>query len=84
MTEKTRSDGVPKRDENGDPIMTSEVSPHWFRHAHASHALQKGADLELVRETLGHESIETTKTYLHAEPDKSSSYYVDDAPDFNG
>jgi integrase/recombinase XerD len=83
-TEKTRSDGVPKRDENDDPIMTSEVSPHWFRHAHASHALQKGADLELVRETLGHDSIETTKTYLHAQPGKSSSYYIDDAPDFNG
>lgn len=84
LTEKTRSDGVVKRDEDGDPIMVSEVSPHWFRHAHASHALQKGADLELVRETLGHESIETTKTYLHAQPGKSSSYYVDDAPDFDG
>jgi len=84
LSEKTREDGVPKRDEDGDVIMTSVVSPHWFRHAHASHALQKGADLELVRETLGHESIETTKTYLHAQPDKSSSYYVDDAPDFDG
>jgi integrase/recombinase XerD len=84
LTEKTRSDGVVKRDEDGEPVMVSEVSPHWFRHAHASHALQKGADLELVRETLGHESIETTKTYLHAQPGKSSSYYVDDAPDFDG
>lgn len=82
--EKTGSDGVVMRDENGEPIMTSKVSPHWFRHAHASHALQKGADLELVRETLGHESIETTKTYLHAQPGKSSSYYVDEAPDFDG
>jgi len=84
LKKKTRSDGVVKRDENEDPVMVSEVSPHWFRHAHASHALQKGADLELVRETLGHESIETTKTYLHAQPGKSSSYYVDDAPDFDG
>lgn len=84
LTEKTRTDGVVKRDEDGEPVMTSEVSPHWFRHAHASHALQKGADLELVRETLGHESIETTKTYLHAQPGKSSSYYVDDAPNFDG
>ncbi|MFB6271869.1 MAG: tyrosine-type recombinase/integrase [Salinibacter sp.] len=82
LTEKTDADGAVKRDENGEPIMTSEVSPHWFRHAHASHALQKGADLALVRETLGHESIETTKTYLHAQPGKSSSYYVDEAPDF--
>jgi len=84
LKKKTRDDGVVKRDEAGEPIMVSEVSPHWFRHAHASHALQKGADLELVRETLGHESIETTKTYLHAQPGKSSSYYVDDAPDFDG
>ena len=84
VTEQTREDGTVKRDENGDPVLTSDVSPHWFRHAHASHALQKGADLELVRETLGHESIETTKTYLHAQPGKSSSYYVDDAPDFDG
>ncbi len=84
LKEKTRDDGVVKRDEEGEPVMVSEVSPHWFRHAHASHALQKGADLELVRETLGHESIETTKTYLHAQPGKSSSYYVDDAPEFDG
>jgi integrase/recombinase XerD len=84
LTEKTDADGAVKRDAEGEPIMTSKVSPHWFRHAHASHALQKGADLELVRETLGHESIETTKTYLHAQPGKSSSYYVDEAPDFNG
>jgi len=83
-TEKTDADGAVKRNEEGEPIMTSKVSPHWFRHAHASHALQKGADLELVRETLGHESIETTKTYLHAQPGKSSSYYVDEAPDFDG
>lgn len=81
---KTDENGLEKHDEKGDPILTSEVSPHWFRHAHASHALQKGADIELVRETLGHESIETTKMYLHARPDKSSGYYVDDAPDFDG
>lgn len=84
LKKKTRDDDVVERDEDGEPIMVSEVSPHWFRHAHASHALQKGADLELVRETLGHESIETTKTYLHAQPGKSSSYYVDDAPEFDG
>ncbi len=84
LTPKTDKNGLEIKDEEGNTVYTSEVSPHWFRHAHASHALQKGADIELVRETLGHESIETTKTYLHAKPDKSSGYYVDDAPDFNG
>lgn len=81
---KTDADGHELKDENGETVVTSKVSPHWFRHAHASHALQKGADLELVRETLGHDSIETTKVYLHAQPGKSSSYYVDEAPDFRG
>lgn len=84
LTPKTDSNGFEVTDEDGETVYTSKVSPHWFRHAHASHALQKGADIELVRETLGHESIETTKTYLHAKPEKSSGYYVDDAPDFGG
>jgi integrase/recombinase XerD len=55
---------------------TSEVSPHWLRHAHASHALQNGASIELVRDTLGHESIETTQQYLHAVPSESSTDYL--------
>jgi len=55
---------------------TSNVSPHWFRHAHATQALKNGADLELVRDTLGHESIRTTQEYLHARPEESSSQYL--------
>src|SRR5439155_12870649 len=35
----------------------SNVSPHWLRHAHASHSLDRGAPIHLVKETLGHESI---------------------------
>lgn len=54
----------------------SDVSPHWLRHSHASHALQNGATIELVRDTLGHESIETTQQYLHAVPDESSTDYL--------
>lgn len=57
---------------------TSEVSPHWLRHAHASHALRGGASLQLVRDTLGHASIQTTDTYLHAQPQDSSSNYLPD------
>ena len=30
------------------------VSPHWFRHAHASHALDRGAKISLVQATLSH------------------------------
>ena len=52
------------------------VSPHWFRHAHASHALDRGAPSHLVQATLGHASITTTGRYLHARPNDSSSRYL--------
>lgn len=52
------------------------VSPHWLRHSHASHALQLGAPIQLVRETLGHSSIKITERYLHVQPGESSSNYL--------
>ena len=52
------------------------VSPHWFRHAHASHALDRGAPIHLVQATLGHASITTTGRYLHARPSDSSSRFL--------
>lgn len=55
-----------------------KVSPHWLRHAHASHALERGAPLHLVQATLGHASIATTGRYLHARPTDSSSFYLPD------
>lgn len=57
-------------------IKEKKVSPHFFRHSHASHALDNKAPINLVKETLGHESIETTAKYLHARPDDSSSRYL--------
>lgn len=52
------------------------VSPHWLRHAHASHALDRGAPIHLVQTTLGHASITTTGRYLHARPSDSSSRFL--------
>ena len=52
------------------------VSCHWFRHSHASHALDAGAPIHLVQTTLGHASIATTGRYLHARPTESSGSYV--------
>ena len=52
------------------------VSPHWLRHAHASHALDHGAPVHLVQESLGHRSLTTTSKYTHARPDDSSSKYL--------
>ena len=53
-----------------------KVSPHWLRHAHASHSLERGAPLHLVQETLGHTNVATTSKYLHARPNTSSAMYL--------
>ena len=52
------------------------VSPHWLRHAHASHAMDHGAPVHLVQATLGHTSVATTGRYLHARPTDSSARYL--------
>jgi integrase/recombinase XerD len=52
------------------------VSPHWLRHSHATHALERGAPIHLVAATLGHASVATTGKYLHARPTDSSSKYL--------
>ena len=56
--------------------IAKKVSPHWLRHAHASHAIEKGAPLHLVRDTLGHSSAQTTGIYLDVNPEESSSDYL--------
>lgn len=56
--------------------VTEPVSPHWLRHAHASHALDRGAPIHLVQATLGHASVATTGLYLHAKPAESSARFL--------
>lgn len=52
------------------------VSAHWLRHSHASHALDRGANVMLVRDTLGHSSLAVTSRYAHAKPNESSALHL--------
>ncbi len=56
--------------------IAGNVSPHWLRHSHASHALDRGASVVLVRDTLGHSSLAITSMYSHAKPNESSALHL--------
>ncbi|MGC4033270.1 MAG: tyrosine-type recombinase/integrase [Tepidisphaeraceae bacterium] len=53
------------------------VSPHWLRHASASHALDRGAPIHVVQQTLAHASVATTGRYLHVRPGQSAGSFLD-------
>lgn len=56
--------------------MPDGFSPHWFRHSHASHALDRGCPVHVLQQTLGHVSLSTTTKYTHVRPGDSSSKYL--------
>lgn len=60
----------------GERAEIEGVSPHWFRHSHASHSIDNGASLQLVKQSLGHGCIKTTERYLHVSPNDGSSLYL--------
>lgn len=56
--------------------ITGDVSPHWIRHCTASHALDRGCSLAVIKDTLGHASLTTSSRYIHAKPTDSAGLHL--------
>lgn len=57
-----------------------KVTPHVLRHTFATHLLNEGCDILIVKELLGHSSLDTTDIYTHVSNERLRKVYLDSHP----
>lgn len=60
--------------------LTATVSPHTLRHSYATHLIERGADVRVVQELLGHASVTTTQVYTLVTPETLKEVYAASHP----
>lgn len=57
-----------------------KITPHTLRHTFATHLLNEGCDILIVKELLGHSSLDTTGIYTHVSNERLRKVYLDSHP----
>ena len=60
--------------------INKKVTPHVLRHTFATHLLNEGCDILMVKELLGHSSLDTTGIYTHISNEKLRKVYLESHP----
>lgn len=60
--------------------LKKNITPHTLRHTFATHLLNEGCDILIVKELLGHSSLDTTGIYTHVSNERLRKIYLDSHP----
>lgn len=63
-----------------DAAIKKKISPHVLRHTFATHMLNEGCDILIVKELLGHSSLDTTGIYTHISNERLRHVYLNNHP----
>lgn len=76
----TRSIELIINDIISNTAIKKNITPHVFRHTFATHLLNEGCDILIVKELLGHSSLDTTGIYTHVSNERLRKVYLDTHP----